>query len=144
MGFLNKLFGKNADEEKNVKDVSTIIFGIDTLITEKAFRSKGIRNILTCWSSSGMNEFTWPSGDVKNLTLCFNHNIPIGVINYDKWYGQVIGGARLDRWGKNPEIKISSVPTEKKGMILLHWEQVNQEKCLSAAGALENSVREWS
>ena len=144
MGFLNKLFGKKADEEKNVKDFSTIIIGGDTIATAKAFSSQGVRNILTCWSSAGMKDFIWPGGDVKSLTLCFNHDIPIGVINYDKWYGQVMGGARLDRWGKNPEIKISSVPTEKKGMILLHWELVNQEKCLSVAEALEKSIMEWS
>lgn len=145
MGFLKNLFGKKVDEEgKEVKDISTIILGVDTQETAKSFRSKGISNVLTTWTSVGMKELTWPSGEVKNLTLCFTHNIPIGVINYDKWYGQVMGSASLDRWGKNPEIRISSVPSEKKGIILLHWDEVDQERCLRVAVALEKSVHEWS
>ena len=145
MGFLKNLFGKKADEEgKEVKDFSTLILGSDTQETAKSFSSKGIRNIFTCWTSIGIKELTWPSGEVKNLTLCFTHNIPIGVINYDKWYGQVMVSASLDRWGKNPEIKITGVPSEKKGIILLHWDAVDQEKCHRAAVAIANSVHEWS
>ncbi len=145
MGFLKNLFGKKADEEgKGVKDFSTLILGVDTQETAKSFSSIGIPNILTCWTSVGMKELTWPNGGVKNLTLCFTHNIPIGVINYDKWYGQVMGSAMLDRWGKNPEIKITGVPSEKKGIILLHWNEVDQEKCFRVAEVLEKSVHEWS
>jgi hypothetical protein len=145
MGFLKNLFGKKTDEEgKEVEDFSTIILGVDTQETAKFFRSKGIQNILLCWTSVGIKELTWPIDEVKNLKLCFTHHIPVGVINYDKWYGQVMGSAMLDRWGKNPEIKISSVPSEKKGMILLHWDEVDQEKCLRVAITLEKSVQEWS
>lgn len=145
MGIFDKLLGKKTvADSKSVRDGSTIIMGGDALKTAEAFRSNGVRDILTCWSSSELKDFSWPEGEVKGLTLCFNHNIPIGVINYDKWFGQVLGGAGLDRWGKEPEIKVSCVPTEKKGMILLHWNMVDQNKSISTAENLEKSIRVWS
>lgn len=133
------------DKSNKVKDNCVIVCGNDTEITAKNFRSKGIRNILTCSSCQSISDLGWPESEVKNFTLCFNHYIPIGVINYDKWYGQVLGSAHLDRWGTEPEMKIiSTTSPEKKGSIMLHWQAVNRQRVKEIADILSVSISEWS
>ena len=147
MGIFDKLLGKKSEAETEtgtLKDGCTIIIGGNTQKTAQEFSARGVRNILTSWSATGVDALTWPEGEVANLTVCFNHRTPIGVINYDKWFGQVFGSAGLNPLGNNPQIRSTCVPAEKVGMILLHWSSVNKLTCISTLQKLEKAIQEWS
>ena len=145
MGIFDKLLGK--DKEKNsttVCDDCTIVLGDADGKAVQAFRAKGIKNILSCWSGFDIKGLAWPDGKVNGLVACVNHSIPIGVINYLKWYGQVLKEAELNFGGMNPEIKITHTANEKVGMILLHWDSVDKQACVAVMEKLEHALIEWS
>jgi hypothetical protein len=147
MGIFDKLLGKKTEAEigtGTLKDGCTIIIGGDVQKAAQAFRARGVPDVLTALFISGINDLTWPEGEVSNLTVCVNHRIPIGVINYEKWFGQVFGSAGLNPMGNNPQIRFTYVHTEKSGMILLHWSSVNKLACLSTLEKLEKAIQEWS
>jgi hypothetical protein len=147
MGILDKLMGKKQpkeEESKAVCDGCTIMLGDKLGRVTRVFRERGIQHIINCWSTSLVTDLIWPEGSVNNITVCMNHAIPIGVINYDKWYGQVFMAAGLNRLGREPEMKITCTPSEKVGMILLHWNLVDQPTCLATLDKLDKGIIEWS
>jgi hypothetical protein len=147
MGIFDKLLGKKNEAEKGtgtLKDGCTLIISGDVQKTAQAFRARGVHDVLTAFSISGINDLTWPEGEVANLTVCVNHRIPIGVINYEKWFGQVFGSAGLNPNGNNLQIRFTYVHAEKSGMILLHWSSVNKLACFSTLEKLEKAIQEWS
>ena len=42
------------------------------------------------------------------------------------------------------DIELTSVPSEKKGMILFHWDSVDKSQCVAALERLEKAIVEWS
>ena len=139
MSFLEKLFGKT---NKGLRGNSTIVVGSNARETAKALRAQRVPNVQE-WVNLQPSNLTQQGGKVKVLTLCFAHEIPIGVINYQGWYSKVLMDANLGYTGNNPEIK-TNWSSDKKGLILLHWDEVDMETLRSTVQTLYTSINKWS
>ena len=145
MGIFDKLFSKKQEEETNtVTDGCILMLGDKSRKATAAFRAKGLRSIINVWSGINLNDLVWPAANVGNLTVCKNHTIPLGVINYDDWYNKVLLASNLNRLTNKPEVKTTCTPSEKIGMILLHWDSVSKDTCIETVAGVEKALIEWS
>ena len=153
MNFLKRFLAKSASqrapaqsngENTVLRDNSVLVFGMNTREAAEVFKSQGVPNVKECYYSNKISELTRQDGKVKVLTLCFTHNIPLGVIAFQEWYDKVLRSANLNPSGINPEIKINFATSDKKGMILLHWDETDMQTLLSTTKALEGSLQKWS